>query len=131
MHNRQGNPPSIEVVNPVDIEFVMEELLRSIAVGRLKDREEEIESIAEKSCDLIEPRAVYTLIRVVGIQGDGVLLEGDHALKSIVLGDILTLRQEVAPYVVTIGSKLEDEASRLGRSMSSGNSSWKGWGTTL
>ncbi|MEM2930376.1 MAG: vitamin B12 dependent-methionine synthase activation domain-containing protein [Thermoproteota archaeon] len=116
MRNQRGDALSIEVVDHMPIEFVMEELLRSIRVGRLRDRDREIETLVDKSRGLIEPRAVYAFTRVMDIQGDEVLLEGGHTLKSVVLGDILTRGQEVVPYVVTIGPKLEEEASQLGAS---------------
>jgi hypothetical protein len=114
MRNQRNNPLSIEVVNPIAVEIVMEEVLKSIQVGRLRDRGGEIESLVDKSRSLIEPRAVYAFTRVMGIEGDEVILESGHTLKSVVLGDVLTREQEVAPYVVTIGSRLEEEASRLG-----------------
>jgi len=54
-------------------------------------------------------------LRVIGIEDDDVHLEGGHTLKSIVLADMLERRQEVAPHVVTIGPKLEQDASMLGK----------------
>ena len=70
----------------------------------------------EKSLSLIEPKAVYAFTRVVSIKGSEIVLESGHTLKSIILGDVLTLGQEVAPYVVTIGPRLEEEASKMGAS---------------
>jgi len=114
MRSRRNNPLSIEVVNPIAVEIVTEEVLRGILVGRLRDRVGGMESLVDKCRSLIEPRAVYAFTRVVSIEGDEVTLESGHTLKSIVLGDVLTRGQEVALYVVTIGSRLEEEASRLG-----------------
>lgn len=116
MRNWQSDTLSIEVVNPVVVEFIMEELIRSIGAGRLRNRYTEIESLVEKSLGLIEPRAVYAFIKVEDVEGDEVLFESGHTLKSVVLGDTLTRGQEVALYVATIGPKLEEEAKRLGAS---------------
>ncbi|MBO3798276.1 MAG: vitamin B12 dependent-methionine synthase activation domain-containing protein [Thermoproteota archaeon] len=114
MRNQRGDTLSIEVVDHVPVEFVMEELLGSIGVGRLRDRRREMESLIDKSRSLIEPKAVYAFTMVLNVEGDEVLLESGHTLKSLILGDVLTRGQEVVPYVVTIGPKLEEEASKLG-----------------
>lgn len=114
MRNQRRDTQSIEVVDHIPVEFVMEELLGSMGVGRLRDRKKEIESLIDKSRSLIESRAVYAFTRVLDMKGDEVLLESGHTLKSVILGDVLTRGQKVVPYVVTIGPKLEEEASKLG-----------------
>jgi len=50
----------MEVVNSIPVELDEEEVLRSIAVGRLRDKGNEIVSLVERSRQLIDPRAVYT-----------------------------------------------------------------------
>ncbi|MEM3957191.1 MAG: hypothetical protein QXO47_03190 [Thermoproteota archaeon] len=49
MRNQRGDTLSIEVVDHVPVEFVMEELLGSIGVGRLRDRRREMESLIDKA----------------------------------------------------------------------------------
>jgi len=67
------------------------------------------ESFTWKNC----PEAVYTYLEVVRIEGDSVRLESGDVLKGIILADMLKCGQKVAPYVATIGLKLEDRASKL------------------
>jgi hypothetical protein len=102
----------MKVVDPIPVEIDHEELSRSREFRSLRSREKQIESLVEKSRDLIKPRAVFTFLKVNGIDGDLVQLEGDHVLRSSVLSNVLKCGQPVAPYVITIGQELEKEASR-------------------
>jgi hypothetical protein len=105
----------VEVIPLIRIELDEDELVRSLAVGRMKSRQAEVSSLVERSRDFLEPKAVYQYARVEAVEGDAVTLEGGHTLTSRILGDKLVCGQQVAPYVVTVGPKLEDEASRLGK----------------
>jgi len=58
---------------------------------------------------------VYTYLELVKIAGNDVRLESGDVLKGVILADMLKCGQKVAPYVVTIGPKLEDRASKLAR----------------
>ena len=100
---------SLEVVDPVPLELKTAELAVNLKPQKLN---EDFVSLFERARPLIEPKAAYTVIQVVGFDNDLVHLENGHALKGIVLGDMLDRGQEIMPYVVTIGPKLESEISR-------------------
>ena len=99
------------VIDPVPVDLDAAELLRNLKTGILK-LGEELVTLLEKSRLLIEPKAVYAPVRVIGIENDQVCLENGHALRSLVLGDMLERGQEIVAYVVTIGPKLENRASQ-------------------
>ncbi len=82
---------------------------------KLKGQKKEIASLIEESRGLVEPKAVYTYLELVKIAGNDVHLESGDVLKGVILADMLKCGQKVAPYVVTIGPKLEDRASKLAR----------------
>ncbi len=82
---------------------------------KLKGKKKEIASLIEESRGLVEPKAVYTYLELVKIAGNDVHLESGDVLKGVILADMLKCGQKVAPYVVTIGPKLEDRASKLAR----------------
>ena len=96
----------MEVIDPVPLELKATELVGSLKPQKLS---EELVSLFERIRPLIEPKAVYTTIHVIGFENDLVHLENGHALRGIILGDMLDRGQEVIPYVVTIGPKLESE----------------------
>jgi len=96
-------------IDPVPIELDDREFLQFPGVRALKGQD--VSQLMEKSRQLIEPKAVFELANVAGICGDRVRLETGHTLRSIVLADMLEHGQKVAPYVVTIGPRLERQAS--------------------
>lgn len=104
-----------QVVDNIPVKYDEEELWRELNMETLKGQKKEIISLIEESRGLIEPRAVYTYLEVVKIAGDGVRLDSGDVLKGIILADMLRCGQKVAPYVVTLGPKLEDHASKLAR----------------
>lgn len=99
----------MEVIDPVPLELDAAELAGNLKPQRLS---EEIVTLFEKARPLIEPKAVYTTIHVSGFEDDLVYLENGHALRGIILGDMLDSGQEIIPYVVTIGPQLESEISQ-------------------
>jgi len=103
----------VQVVDHIPVEYDEEELWRMLHVETLKGKKKEIASLIEESRELIEPKAVYTYLEVVRIEKDSIHLESGDVLKGIILADMLKCGQKVAPYVATIGPKLEDRASKL------------------
>jgi hypothetical protein len=102
-----------QVVDHIPVEYDEEELWRKLHVETLKGKRKEIASLIEESRELIEPKAVYTYFEVFRIEGDSVRLESGDVLKGVILADMLRCGQKVAPYVATIGPKLENRASKL------------------
>jgi len=120
---RIGEDFLMKVIDNIPVEFDMDELLRNLGVGRVRRlKGEEITPLIDECRGLIEPKAVYTFESVRKIEKDEILLKSGHTLKSIILADTLENDQEVAPYVVTIGPRLEKHASEESR-----NSILRGW----
>jgi len=70
---------------------------------------EQLVTLLDRARPLIEPKAAYTQTRVVGF-GDGLVrFENGHSLRGTILEDRLERGQEIIPYVMTIGPKLESE----------------------
>ena len=93
------------VIDPVPLDLDAGDLLRAAGAGML--REGVVAALMERCLRLIEPKAVFALVKVTGVEGDEVRLEGGRTLRSMVLADMLECGQVIAPYVVTIGPKLE------------------------
>jgi len=104
-----------QVVDHIPVEYDEKELWRELHVETLKGKKKEITSLIEESRELIKPKAVYTYLEVSRIEEDGVHLESGDLLEGVILVDMLRCGQKVAPYVVTVGSKLENRASKLSR----------------
>ena len=102
-----------QVVDHIPVKYDEKELLRKLNIETLKGRKKEIISLIEESRELIEPKAVYTQLEVVKIAGDSVRLDSGDVLKGVILADLLKCGQKVAPYIVTLGPKLENRASKL------------------
>jgi len=103
----------MRVVDHIAVEYDEEELWRELKIETLKGKKKEIISLIEESLELIEPKAVYTYLKVVKIAGDSVHLDSDDVLTGVILADMLRCDQKIAPYVVTLGPKLEDRSSKL------------------
>ena len=99
----------MEIIDPVPLELDATELAGSVRPQRLS---EELLTLFERARPLIEPKAAYTTTHVIGFEKDMVQLENGHALTGMVLGDMLETSQEIIPYVVTTGPKLENEISQ-------------------
>jgi len=103
----------MQVVDHISVKYDEQELWRELKIETLKGKKEEIISLIEESRELIEPKAVYTYLEVVKIAGDSVHLDSGDVLKAVILADMLRCGQKVAPYVVTLGPKLEERSSKL------------------
>ena len=100
----------MEVIDPLPFEFDIEDLLETLTNRRLKEKD--ILPLVDECRQLIEPKAVYKFTRVMKVENDDIQVEGGYRLKSIILGDLLENNQTIIPYVVTIGSHLEEKASK-------------------
>jgi len=98
----------VEVIDPVPLRLEPSELAGSLNPPSLGG---ELVKLFERAQPLIEPKAVYTTTHVSGFEDDLVHLEDGHVFKGVILADMLDSGQEVIPYVVTIGAKLESEIS--------------------
>ena len=114
----RGNGSPTKVIDSVPVKLDVEEFLKTKEVDRLRGRLEnmEIAALIERCSRLIAPKAVYRPVGVMSIENDEIRLKSGHTLKSIVLADTLECGQTIVPRVVTIGPRLEKEASKEGRS---------------
>ena len=99
----------MNVIDPIPVELDPIELLHTLK-GRTQVMSIEILPLLEEARSIMEPKAVYSFTRVAEIKDDQVRLENGHALRSIVLADMLQTGQEIVPYVITIGARLEGVA---------------------
>jgi hypothetical protein len=99
----------LEIINPIPLHLDPGELLQDLRSQKLG---EEMLALLPTAQLLIEPKAVYTKMKVISIENDRIQLENGHALSSVVLADLLERGQEILAYVVTIGPKLEEEAKQ-------------------
>jgi len=105
----------MQVIDFGPMTYNEEELKRELQFDLFKGRKPEIESLMEESRGWIEARAVYTYLKVTKKEDDRVQLENGAELRGVVLGDLLRPGQTVAPHAVTIGSRFDDQLSRLGK----------------
>jgi hypothetical protein len=99
----------LEIINPIPLHLDPRELLQDLRPPKLG---EEMLALLPTAQLLIEPKAVYTKMKVTSIENDRIQLENGHALSSVVLGDLLERDQEILAYVATIGPRLEEEAEQ-------------------
>ena len=104
---------NLVVIDRIPLNLDSKEFLSTQKLGRVQEKE--VEDLIEKGRQLIEPKAVYSLIKVTAIGDDEVDLEGGYKLRSIVLADKLTVHQTIAPLVITVGPKLEEQASQYAK----------------
>ena len=70
----------------------------------------------EESLQLVEPKAVFSYFEVEEVEGEHVILENGEVLTGTILADMLECGQKTAPYVITIGARLETRVSQLTKS---------------
>jgi hypothetical protein len=106
------NAPMRKVVS-IPVDMSAQELLGRPEFVRLTEKARDLERLLRVSRDLLKPRGVFTLLKVTGVVDGTVQLEGGHALKSVGLADMVRPGGRLAPYAITIGPDLEQEASRM------------------
>ena len=106
----------MHILDHIPLRYDKDRLYRELQIERLKGKAGEVEPLIEESFKQLEPKAAYIYLQVEDIAEDMVRLEGGYVLKGAILADKLRSTQTVAPYVVTIGSRLEEKVSELARS---------------
>jgi len=104
-----------KVVRAIQIGFDEREVIEGLHVDRMRGREGVVSDAIGMARSLIDPKGAYAIESVKDIRGGEVQLDDGHVFDSIILSDILQRGQRVAPYVVTIGPKLEEAASQLAK----------------
>jgi len=93
---------------PVELDAV--ELLQTMK-GVTRRLREELLPLLDQARSKIEPKAVYSIVRVKCLGSDQILLENGYVLRGVVLADMLQTGQDIIPHVITVGSELESMAS--------------------
>ncbi|MGQ9781955.1 MAG: vitamin B12 dependent-methionine synthase activation domain-containing protein [Nitrososphaeria archaeon] len=104
---------NMKVIAEIPVQLDPNELIRSQRLGRIGTSE--IETLLQKSRQLIEPKSVYEFMKVTYVARDGITLQGAYIVKSMILAEKVKREQTVVPYVTTIGPKLERYASEVSR----------------
>ena len=100
----------METVENIPVQLDSEEFMGTQRFGRVDQKE--IIDLLEEGRQLIEPKAVYTMVKVIDMENEEVFLENDYKINSLVLADMVACGQTIVPHVVTIGPKLEQKASQ-------------------
>jgi hypothetical protein len=103
----------MEIVNFGQLTFDEEKLKTRLRFDRLKSKKAEINFLIRESQKWIEPKAVYDFLDITKIDSGKIELVDEFTLKSIYLGDKLRVGQTIAPFVLTIGPKFDDELSKM------------------
>jgi hypothetical protein len=104
----------MEIIDPIPFELDIDDLLETL--GNRRIREKDVLPLIDECRQLIEPKAVYKFVQVTQINNSDIQVDNRYHIQSIILGDSLVNDQEIVPYVVTIGSQLEANASKESKS---------------
>jgi len=99
----------LKVLDRIPIELDTTEVLQTLE-SRTRKISEELIPLMGEAQSILEPKAVYSVLPVVELCDDQVRLSDGRALRSIVLADMLDAGQEIVPYVITVGPRLEERA---------------------
>ena len=77
--------------------------------------EETIEKMLNIVKDLLSPRGVYVVKRIVSFSGESILIEDRITFNTVRIGSYLTCCDRIVVYLVTIGGDLEEEVTKLMR----------------
>lgn len=96
-------------IDSVSLNILSEEILKTLRIRPQK--QQEAKSIIEAGLGLISPKVIYVFTKVEGIEKSIVKLNVGQPIQSIILSEMLKIGQSIALFVLTIGEKLELEAS--------------------
>ena len=101
----------MELIDWVPVEFSIEEVLKNLHINGTLAEKLDVKKIYRTAISSIHAKVLYTSAYINDRDGD-ILDIGGAKLESHVLAKNLEKVQRVFPYVITIGSMLEDEVSR-------------------
>ena len=99
----------MDVIDAVPIKLDAVELLHTLK-GEVRKMADEINLLFEESRPKVEPKAVFSVLRVTGVKNNQVVVENGHTIRSLVMGDLVRPGQDIVPHVITVGPKLENMA---------------------
>lgn len=105
----------MQVIEDIEISFDEEEVVRRFHLSRFIKVYGPLSKYIDEAKNMIRPKAVYSLLRITGIDGDEVMLENGRALTSRLLAEKLHKTPEVALYIASIGSRLEKRVAGMSR----------------
>jgi len=103
----------MELLRNIPVEVGSEEVLRKLQLDRTLAKQLQGEDLVRTANSLIDPKVLYTIGYITNREEDTTDIEGTR-LASRVLARNLEKVGRVFPYIITIGSALEDEASARG-----------------
>lgn len=77
--------------------------------------EKAMEEMLNRAKDLLSPRAVYVLRRIIHFPEGVILIPGGITFNTVRIGHYLTCCDQIVVYLVTIGGSLEEEVGKLMR----------------
>jgi hypothetical protein len=103
----------VHILEGINISFDEEEITKRFGLDRLGKRLVSLSPYIDETKNLIQPRAVYSLLRIASIDKDDLMLENGHILKSRLLAEKLQKAPEIALYLATVGHRLEEKVTEL------------------
>lgn len=103
----------MELLGNIPVEFSSEEVLRKLHLDEKLAKQLQAEDLVKTATSIIDPKALYTTGYITNREEDTTDIEGTR-LASRVLARNLGKVGRVFPYIITIGTALEDEASARG-----------------
>ena len=104
---------SVQILEDIPVQYDLARLSKELQLERLRGRIDEVDQLIEDSYELLDPKALYIYLQVQEISGFTVRLETGDIVNGAILTDKIKCTQTISPYVVTIGSRLEEMSSQL------------------
>ncbi|MEW6489923.1 MAG: vitamin B12 dependent-methionine synthase activation domain-containing protein [Thermodesulfobacteriota bacterium] len=102
------NPTLLE---PLPLELDPASAVKRLRLGRTRDPEARVRVLIRRVLELAKPRGLYA-VHPVGERGEDWVAVGAARLHSVVLARHTRGAEQVFPYLVTLGPRVEEEVSR-------------------
>jgi len=101
------------VLENVTLFFSQDYLIKHLRLGNKADASAVVQDLIATAESLIHLKIFYTVFYIEGREGDSIRIDG-QIFTSRVLQKNMEKVERVFPYIITIGSELESQASGLG-----------------
>jgi Vitamin B12 dependent methionine synthase, activation domain len=100
-----GDPMSVEILNPISVQIDLRSIQKSAHVP--EEEEERLHALIAAALSVIAAKAIYKLSYIDSKAEDSVIIDGVRFRSKVLYKHFEKIRR-VFPYVVTIGSGVED-----------------------